>query len=477
MTWRFVALIATSGLLGALTIPASAQYADAGVVDVIAGTVTPVTPADPGVVMPTPGGTGAFTPVPGDDTGVVSVTPGGTTSSPGGTGTGVISLPPAHPAAPLGPQAGVIVPKATVRTIVAEGRHREAEPFYHTWASYWREEDADLLVAIEQNILLDEYRAGTLESLVALATAGDGKARELLLAEIIAGSASADAGRIALMADAIRIVGESGDRSLVNPLLLAARQPNDEIAIAAIEALAMLGDTRIVADLMTGFDTADLARSVTLARTVGKLGGAKLVGIRFRPQLRFPDPAARAKAAMVLGAVGDQASWPILYQLLIKHEAPYYPLALVALGGMPTAESQAFVAAALLTTEPEQLAALKSADIIPEDKLVAMLTRQILGDIRQPDSVRCAAIRLLVQKRALSSAKVVRALAFGQEETESPAVRAAAMTALPALGVLASSKERDAVRLRLGSLDDTLVRASRAALLGYGLAKQAKPVQ
>ncbi len=373
--------------------------------------------------------------------------------------------------APAAAQDGKAAPfptKGMIREAIEKEQFAEAEQAYLSWSSYWQEEDAPMLARIAQGILMNEFRDGKNAALVALAQAGDREALNVLTAQVLSDGNSWPS---ADLIPAIRFIGESGDRSALNVLRSLLFNDDPAVVNATIEALGDVGDARVAGELTKLFDEADPERSVLLARTLARLGQAKAVQARFEPQLKFPLPGIREKAALVLAALGNQVGWPLLHNMLQAKEAPYYPLVVTVLGALPTQESLAFVSAALNGKEaPEQLAALQSINVLPADKLVATLLG-IVRDTDRPVSVRIQAIRLLGTRVPPAAAKEMRLLATNLAEGDAE-VKAEAMMTLKAFGLLANPGVREVVRQRIRSEEEPVARAARAVLLSYALTQE-----
>jgi HEAT repeat protein len=506
---RLTSLAWVAGFAATLTIFALGMAPLRAQNDVVA------TPADPQIIggsstnpLPVSSGTGTI----GATIGVIPPAPG--TGVPGMSGTVVdigsvptgtppISLYPPIPTTtvpatgatsivPLNPLEGKVLSKYEIRGQLEDGRYAEAEMSYIHWSAFWHMDDPVLFAQIEQGVLVHEYLDGSMTGLIALAQAGDPRARDILLSAVLADTVTQSdtagattqpltAEELARMSEAVRIIGENGDKKIVNALMVILKSGTPDLALATIRDLGTLGDKRVIPELMKEFDrtdltvsdnptqdtllaqTADLTKDVYLARALQRLGGAKLVITRFLPQLRFPGAETRIRAALILAAAGDASGWANVYQVVMNKPAPYYPLALVALGGL--ADGVANVKSALLGTEEEQLAALESIDIIPQSDRDALLLK-LMGDATQPDAVRVRAIELLTAENNSDARKPIRNIAFSKDTTIPKAVTIAAIIAIAKLGMLNSTSARDELRRRIAeAADPDIVRACRAALL------------
>lgn len=354
--------------------------------------------------------------------------------------------------------------KALIRDMVEQGKSGDAEAAYLEWASYWKDDDARLIVYVLRNKLMDDYRGGNNAALVALAQSGDREAANVLGQQVLS---SGENWPPSDLIPAIQFIGRNGDKGVLNVLRSVMYNEDPGVVNAAIEALGNLGDERVASEMMKLFDDADPQRSVVLARALAKLGKAKQVSARFVPQLQFPLPGIREKAALVLAAIGQPKGWPLVHHMLQTKEAPYYPLAIVALGSLPTDESAAYVSAALAGEEEEQLAALSSINVLPTEKGNAALLA-IMRDETRPTSVRVQAIRMITARRLDGTADELRKLAtkLGDEE---PVVKGEAMMALVNFDLLAEYPVREVVRQRITSDEEPVARASRTVLLSYAL--------
>jgi len=354
--------------------------------------------------------------------------------------------------------------KALIRDMVVQGKMTEAESSYLTWSSYWKEDDPALIIAVLRGKLMDEFRNGNNAALIALAQAGDGEALNVLGAQVLAGGENWPPSDLI---PAIRLIGNTGDKNALNILRSVLYNEDAGVVNATIEALGDIGDARIAPELNKLFDDADPLRSVALARALAKLGKAKEVKARFLPQLQFPLPGVSEKAALVLASIGQSKGWPLVQNMLQTKEPPYYPLAITALTSLPTRESAAYVSEALVGEEEEQLAALQSIDVLPDDKIDAALI-MIMRDEARPVGVRMEAIRLIAARRLDDMAGEMRVLAtkLGGEDAE---VKGAAMLSLADFGALKALSVRDVVRQRITSDEEPVALASRAVLLSYAL--------
>ena len=353
--------------------------------------------------------------------------------------------------------------KALIRDMVEQGKTSNAEAAYLEWASYWQDDDPRLIVYVLRNKLMDDYRGGNNAALIALAQAGDREAANVLSQQVLS---SGENWPPSDLIPAIQFIGRNGDKGVINVLRSVLYNEDPGVVNATIEALGNLGDARVAAELMKLFDDADLERSVVLARALVKLGKVKQVSARFVPQLQFPLPGVREKAALVLAAIGQPKGWPLVHHMLQTKEAPYYPLAVVALSALPTDESAAYVSEALTGEEEEQLAALQSINVLPAEKADAVLLT-ILRDEARPASVRVQAIRMISARR-LEAAAELRKLAT-KLNSEDPVVKGEAMMALATYNLLVEYPVREVVRQRIGGDEEPVARASRTVLLSYAL--------
>lgn len=354
--------------------------------------------------------------------------------------------------------------KALIRDMVAQGKSGDAEAAYLEWASYWQDDDARLIVSVLRSKLMDDYRGGNNAALIALAQSGDREAANVLSQQVLS---SGENWPPSDLIPAIRFIGRNGDKGVINVLRSVLYNEDPGVVNAAIEALGNLGDERVATEMMKLFDDADAERSVVLARALAKLGKAKQVSARFVPQLQFPLPGIREKAALVLAAIGQPKGWPLVHHMLQTKEAPYYPLAIVALSSLPSDESVAYVSAALAGEEEEQLAALSSINVLPADKANAALLA-ILRDEARPASVRVQAIRMITARHLDGTADELRKLAT-KLDGEDPAVKGEAMMALVNFDLLTQYPVREVVRQRITSEEEPVARASRTVLLSYAL--------
>ncbi|HEY3418104.1 MAG TPA: HEAT repeat domain-containing protein, partial [Armatimonadota bacterium] len=305
---------------------------------------------------------------------------------------------------------------------------------------------------------------GKLASLIALVQAGDNEGMRLLRTLVLT-----DASKLppADLANAIRVIGNTKDASVLNTIRLMLYNEDAGVVDAAIEALGNTGDKRVVKELLPLLDKAELDRAITLSRTLTKLGAGQEIRRRYLPQLRLPTPGVREKAALMLAATGDPSGWPSLQLMLTKKEAPYYPLVLTVMGSLPSEESTAFVIQALSGNEQEQIAALQSINLLPQQEREKRLT-MVLRDKARPVAVRSTCIAMLVKFHTPGIDNDLRNIASALEG-EDPALRAQALIALPAYGLLAQPTVREMVRARFDSEDENIARAARLTLLNYAI--------
>lgn len=367
-----------------------------------------------------------------------------------------------------------IASKAEIRGIVGSGDMRQAETAYLKWASYWKEDDPTLILPIERGLLLQQYKDGDFGVLIGMVRAKDPQALITLRTVLLSNKASLSPANLAA---AIRFLGENQDLSALNTTCMALRSEDPMITNTAIVALGNLGDKRVVPDLLALFDAADLQRSVLLGRALAKLGASKQVTRRFLPQLRFPTPEAREKAALVLGSVGEAAGWPTLQRMLVTKQAPAYPLVLTILGALPSPESTAFITAALSGTEEEQMAALEGVHLLGKNTDAKLL--EMLRDTKRPATVRVTVIKLVGKRMTWAAVPDLRAIA-ANFEGEPVSVKAEAMANLLPFGLIEELNTREMLRQRAyvpedekdpKVLDDLeeMARAARTALLGYAM--------
>jgi len=361
-------------------------------------------------------------------------------------------------------QAAPFPTKSLIHDMIEQGKVSDAESSYLTWASYWHDDDPALIIPVLRGKLMDDFRNGHNTALIALAQAGDTEALNVLTTQVLAGGENWPPNDLI---PAIQLIGRTGGKEALNVLRSVLYNEDAGVVNATIEALGNVGDPRIAPELLKLFDDADPERSVVLASALAELGKSKQVSTRFMPQLRFPLPGVRERAALVLAAIGQPKGWPLVNHMLQAKETPYYPLALTALSALPTQESAAFVSEALSGKETEQLAALKSLNVLPADKADAALLT-IMRDEQRPLSVREAAIRMIADRRLDGAAGELRTLATSLG-TEDPGVKAAAMTALASFDLLQAYSVREVVRQRIAGDDETVALASRTVLLSYAL--------
>jgi HEAT repeat protein len=354
--------------------------------------------------------------------------------------------------------------KASIRALLKAGKVTDAETDYLAWATYWREDDASLLVSIEREMLFSQFRGGKFSALTTLVQAGDTEALNQVRAIVLSGGqgvAPAD------LATTIRLVGKRGDRSALNALRLALYHEAPEVVNAAIDALGYMKDRRLIGDLFALYDQADNERSIVLTQALVRLGAARQIRQRFEPQLRFPQASIREKAAVILCTAGHPEGWPIVRGLLTAKTAPYYPRIIATLAALPSPDTQAFVTQALGGKEAEQLAALESYPLLPGAELDQTLL-DLFRDEKRPLSVRLRCLDLLVGRRARPVIKDIRTLAISLGNEPIP-LKAASLMALPRYYLLDDQPIRESIRQRFTSKETEIAWAARAAMLYYAL--------
>ena len=388
--------------------------------------------------------------------------------------------------------------KLAIHDLLEDGKVKQAEDAYLEWASYWHDDDAALIVLVERAVLEQQFKDGKNGALLALAQSGDKEAMNIITAKALSGGSNWTPTD---MAPAIKLMAKSTDKNTENTLRTLLYYKDAPVVNATIEVLGSLGDRRMIPVLYRMFDDADAERSVYLTFALARLGDAKQVRARFQPQLRFPMPGAREKAALVLAALGDPICWPMLNRILQEKKAPYYPLALITLSSLPFPDSQSYVTQALAGSEAEQLAALKSLSILPPENIESTLI-SLLRDTAQPLSVRQFAVQLLTERKSQRALKEMLALAqvvvpmseaqksaitehdlrtltekyYGSNPQDKAAamkaqapVAAAAMKSLTDYGLLKDFIVRESIRQQFANPEDEIARAARVALYNYAL--------
>jgi HEAT repeat protein len=461
--WILVLLFAT-GLVAATTLPslvtpAQAQFDVIGGGDNGGATNPPAGGNDNGGDNKTPATEDNTTPAT-DDNG------GGTPAAGGGE-----ENPTPEPPAPPKPT------KQAIRAMVAEGKALEAEQQYLDWASYWHEDEPALIAIIEHAVLLQLYRDGKFAALMGMVQAGDPEARDVLRAVVLS---SGNELKPEDYAKGIRLMGEFKEQSTLNTLRLLIYHENPTIVLAAIDAMGNLGDKRVVNDLLTLFDDADLERSVHVAAALRKLGAAKQVRTRFVAMLKYPQAGDKERAALTLAAAGCPEGWTTVHQMLVSKMENYYPLVVTTLIALPSEESRAFVERALNGNEAEILAGLQCIDLLPAARIDAALL-DILRDADRPLAARLETVRLLMQRRTAGAIRDFRTLAATLDDDDmtvkvsettakvDPAVKAAAMTALPLYLDIYDPDLLEMVRERVRGKNEAVALAARVALYQYAI--------
>ena len=354
--------------------------------------------------------------------------------------------------------------KSDIHDLLDAGKARDAEAAYLEWAAYWKDDDPTLIVLIEHAIFLQQYKDGKNGALLTLADLGDREALHTMTTQALSPTANWSPAELAA---AIGIIGRGGEKTAQNTLRTFLYRKEPEVVNASIVALGKMADKRLVPVLYKMFDTADAEQSILLARALAGMGAGKQVTERFVPQLRFPQPGVKEKAALVLGALGNPVGWPVINNVIESKKAPFHPLALSVLSTLPFPESQTFVRKALDGNEAEQLAALKSLNILPQETVEPMLLT-MLRDGQRPASVRQAVVRIFAARKAQIALKDLHALAWALSG-DAPQVRAQAISALPDYGLMKDLAIRESVRQRFDSSEEDVSHAARVILLQYAL--------
>jgi len=127
-----------------------------------------------------------------------------------------------------------------------------------------------------------------------------------------------------LRAAAAAALGQIGDARAVEPLLAAAQAKAPETATAALAALGALHDPRALPAAIGALAAKDDSVGAQAVETIAKIGAPAVEPLLAR--LQDPKPRVRARAAEVLGRIGDARAVGPLVDLL-KQAQPEEPAA------------------------------------------------------------------------------------------------------------------------------------------------------
>lgn len=309
----------------------------------------------------------------------------------------------------------------------------------------------------------------------------------------------------AIVCDAAQVLGRRRSRRAVPLLATLTVHPDDNVAVAAIEALGRIGGGAAVDALLAALGSGNFFRIFPAIDVLGRSGDPSVV----TPLLGLlADPFYVTEAARALGRTGQEAAVPALVGLLQRGTDAVMRVAAVALVEIHEAQVQRFggarVVQSALRTRPagaelgRRLArCLSGADATEKaalsrllgwvggpdaaSGLLALLDAEptvarasanalmelgpeadspILQALREGDSARRMVLLPLVARRAAAVPDVVACL-----EDRDPMVRSLAADTLSRIG------EPSAVRAlfdRLGDDDPRVVQAAAAAIQSLG---------
>lgn len=150
-----------------------------------------------------------------------------------------------------------------------------------------------------------------LAALVDALVANDGEIDDLVLQLL-------DSANVAVVCDGLQIIGRRRMVGAVARVVQLATHPDDNVAVASIEALGQLGGTEALACLLSVVVLPSFFRSFPAIDVLGRLGDTRavepLVGL-------LNDPLRGAEAARALGRLGDETAIAPLLGLLAGNQA------------------------------------------------------------------------------------------------------------------------------------------------------------
>ena len=241
-----------------------------------------------------------------------------------------------------------------------------------------------------------------------MAQAGDVEAFNVLTTQVLSGNNWSNPDLLT----SIEVISNSGDPGALSPPLrtmLYSKEP--AVVNAAIEAIGALGDPRIASELYKLFDDADAARCIAVARALQRLDATKLVRDRFYPAIALPagpvsvrTPLSPSRRSVIRpGGRSCTICWK-------RRRRVYYPLALTVLDAIPSQEGQAFITKALVGSDEEQLAAMKSISLLGAKKVDESLLA-IMRDTKRSLPIRQTTVKLLAARRSPLALKDLRGMA------------------------------------------------------------------
>jgi len=124
-----------------------------------------------------------------------------------------------------------------------------------------------------------------------------------------------DSPSVAVIADALQILGRRRARGATARIVELTRHPDDNVAVASVEALGQIGGAEAVSCLLKVVALPSFFRSFPAIDVLGRLGDTRAV----EPLCRLlDDPMRGAEAARALGRLGDESAIAPLLGLLVS---------------------------------------------------------------------------------------------------------------------------------------------------------------
>ncbi|HXJ18789.1 MAG TPA: HEAT repeat domain-containing protein [Polyangia bacterium] len=200
-------------------------------------------------------------------------------------------------------------------------------------------------------------------------------------------AAMARGGDPALLADVAQILGRRRTVSRVATLVQLAGHPNDNVAVAAIEALGRVGGRAAVDSLVTSVESGNFFRAFPAIDVLGRSGDPRAV----EPLARLLDqPQYATEAARALGRTGDPAAVAPLARLLTSSSGTTVRIAALALSDLQQRHHERFgtddaIVEALAATTSAEAAVRQLTRSLPEgDPAEQIAICFVLGNLQQP---------------------------------------------------------------------------------------------
>lgn len=357
--------------------------------------------------------------------------------------------------------------EAAIQKLLTAGKYAEAEEAYIQMVAGWHEEKPVLAAKVETLLLTKQYTDGDIEAFLALVRAGDKSALASVRDMLRTGKTTLSPEQMAV---AVRALGTYGSFADIDLLKQQFTAKNSAVGNAAVEGLGKIGDTDILPDLLLLAASADINRTLLIARTVTGLGCTSQLLERYQVQLTSPFDYAKKRAAVVLAVAGDDSGWPLVKAVLDAKYKPLYPAALSVLGNLDIPEAQQYVLAGLAGNEAERIAAVQGIDALSFEKIDATLT-EMLADNNNSLAVKLAVINQLGLRNTTAARKALHGVAATLTGGDVQ-LTVAAIYALQRCGALSDNGIRGTIRIQMLNETKQVATAARAALLAYAQRSQ-----